>query len=86
MLIRTYYGVSRNMLLRFKDDSIDETNNLVQLLQVRPGRARAAGLGAAVKPCAAAACPPTSRNPMYRAVPDFSCIALYTFSSLRQDR
>ncbi|EFJ43624.1 hypothetical protein VOLCADRAFT_106736 [Volvox carteri f. nagariensis] len=33
MLIRTYYGVSRNMLLRFKDDHMDDTNNLVQLLQ-----------------------------------------------------
>ncbi|GLC38392.1 hypothetical protein PLESTB_001582700 [Pleodorina starrii] len=33
MLIRTYYGVSRNMLLRFKDDDMDDTNNLVQLLQ-----------------------------------------------------
>eukprot|EP00198_Chlamydomonas_reinhardtii_P010995 XP_001700332.1 predicted protein [Chlamydomonas reinhardtii] len=33
MLVRTYYGVSRNMLLRFKDDSLDDTNNLVQLLQ-----------------------------------------------------
>ncbi len=59
MLIRTYYGVSRNMLLRFKDDSIDETNNRVQLLQVRAWvRARAAGLGAAVRPCTAAAYPP----------------------------
>ncbi|GIL78290.1 hypothetical protein Vretimale_7640 [Volvox reticuliferus] len=33
MLIRTYYGIARNMLLRFKDDTMDETNNLVQLLQ-----------------------------------------------------
>ncbi|KAG2486357.1 hypothetical protein HYH03_014938 [Edaphochlamys debaryana] len=33
MLVRTYYGVSRNMLLRFRDDSLDDTNNLVQLLQ-----------------------------------------------------
>ncbi|GIL57885.1 hypothetical protein Vafri_13100 [Volvox africanus] len=33
MLIRTYYGIARNMLLRFKDDNMDETNNLVQLLQ-----------------------------------------------------
>ncbi|GFR44738.1 hypothetical protein Agub_g6066 [Astrephomene gubernaculifera] len=33
LLVRTYYGVSRNMLLRFKDDGLDETNSLVQLLQ-----------------------------------------------------
>lgn len=35
-LIRTYYGVSRNMLLRFKDDDIDDTNSLVTLLQGSP--------------------------------------------------
>lgn len=40
MLVRTYYGVSRNMLLRFKDDSLDDTNNLVQLLQVGGACAR----------------------------------------------
>jgi hypothetical protein len=32
-LIRTYYAVSRNLLIRFKDDSIDETARLTTMLQ-----------------------------------------------------
>lgn len=35
-LIRSYYAVPRNLLLRFKDDSIDDTNTLAQLLQASP--------------------------------------------------
>jgi hypothetical protein len=35
-LIRSYYAVSRNLLLHFKDDSIDESNTLAQLLQSSP--------------------------------------------------
>ncbi|XVE83516.1 hypothetical protein DITRI_Ditri16bG0093700 [Diplodiscus trichospermus] len=31
-LIRSYYGISRNLLIKFKDDSIDETPNLAQVL------------------------------------------------------
>lgn len=30
--IRSYYGVSRNLLIRFKDDTIDETSILAQVL------------------------------------------------------
>jgi hypothetical protein len=32
-LIRNYYGVTRNLLLRFRDDTIDETIDLAALLQ-----------------------------------------------------
>jgi len=32
-LIRSYYGVPRNMLLRFQGDSLDESTQLAQLLQ-----------------------------------------------------
>ena len=32
-LIRNYYNVNRNLLLRFQDDSIDETIELASLLQ-----------------------------------------------------
>lgn len=31
-LIRSYYGVSRNLLIKFKDDTIDETSILAQVL------------------------------------------------------
>ncbi|KAK1259481.1 hypothetical protein QJS04_geneDACA021485 [Acorus gramineus] len=31
-LIRSYYGVSRNLLVKFKDDAIDETPTLAQVL------------------------------------------------------
>ncbi|KAL8534952.1 hypothetical protein ACS0TY_010832 [Phlomoides rotata] len=31
-LIRSYYGISRNLLIKFKDDSIDETPRLAQFL------------------------------------------------------
>ena len=31
-LIRRYYGVKRNLLLRFRDDSIDETSQLAATL------------------------------------------------------
>ncbi|GMI68524.1 hypothetical protein like AT5G47860 [Hibiscus trionum] len=31
-LIKSYYGVSRNLLIKFKDDTIDETPNLAQVL------------------------------------------------------
>ncbi|KAI4343471.1 hypothetical protein L6164_010815 [Bauhinia variegata] len=31
-LIKSYYGVSRNLLIKFKDDSIDETSTLAQVL------------------------------------------------------
>ncbi|CAL1406265.1 unnamed protein product [Linum trigynum] len=31
-LIRSYYGVSRNLLIKFKDDSIDETSSLAKVL------------------------------------------------------
>lgn len=30
--IKSYYGVSRNLLIRFKDDKIDETSALAQVL------------------------------------------------------
>jgi hypothetical protein len=36
-MVRNYYAVRRNLLLRFQDDSIDETLGLAVLLQV-PGR------------------------------------------------
>lgn len=36
-MIRSFYAVRRNLLLRFKDDSIDETLPLAVLLQVRRG-------------------------------------------------
>lgn len=32
MQIKSYYGVSRNLLVKFKDDSIDETPTLAQVL------------------------------------------------------
>ncbi|KAG1660208.1 hypothetical protein FOA52_005077 [Chlamydomonas sp. UWO 241] len=35
-LVRSYYAVPRNLLLRFKDDSIDDTSSLAQLLQASP--------------------------------------------------
>ncbi|KAL6188343.1 hypothetical protein ACLB2K_039736 [Fragaria x ananassa] len=31
-LIKSYYGISRNLLVRFKDDTIDETSILAQVL------------------------------------------------------
>ncbi|KAF8408754.1 hypothetical protein HHK36_004822 [Tetracentron sinense] len=31
-LIKSYYGVSRNLLIKFKDDTLDETSTLAQLL------------------------------------------------------
>ncbi|XP_038987689.1 uncharacterized protein LOC103714604 [Phoenix dactylifera] len=31
-LIRSYYGISRNLLIKFKDDTIDETSTLEQVL------------------------------------------------------
>ncbi|KAG8474817.1 hypothetical protein CXB51_031501 [Gossypium anomalum] len=31
-LIKSYYGISRNLLIKFKDDTIDETPNLAQVL------------------------------------------------------
>ncbi|KAM6570256.1 hypothetical protein CsatB_018241 [Cannabis sativa] len=31
-LIKSYYGISRNLLVKFKDDTIDETSTLAQLL------------------------------------------------------
>ncbi|WVZ85514.1 hypothetical protein U9M48_032435 [Paspalum notatum var. saurae] len=31
-LIKSYYGVSRNLLIKFKDDQIDETSTLAQVL------------------------------------------------------
>ncbi|XP_031115903.1 uncharacterized protein LOC116019733 [Ipomoea triloba] len=31
-LIKSYYGISRNLLIKFKDDTIDETSVLAQLL------------------------------------------------------
>ncbi|XP_073316079.1 uncharacterized protein [Primulina huaijiensis] len=31
-LIRSYYGISRNLLIKFKDDTIDETSVLTQVL------------------------------------------------------
>uniref|UniRef100_A0A3Q7E8V9 RNase H type-1 domain-containing protein n=1 Tax=Solanum lycopersicum TaxID=4081 RepID=A0A3Q7E8V9_SOLLC len=31
-LIRSYYGISRNLLVKFKDDTIDETSTLAQVL------------------------------------------------------
>ncbi|KAM7468812.1 hypothetical protein LguiB_016374 [Lonicera macranthoides] len=31
-LIKSYYGISRNLLIRFKDDTIDETSALAQVL------------------------------------------------------
>ena len=34
-LIRQYYGVNRNMLIKFREDSIDETPELAQLLQTK---------------------------------------------------
>jgi hypothetical protein len=33
-LIRSYYGISRNLLIKFQDDSIDETSILAQVLGV----------------------------------------------------
>lgn len=32
--IRSYYGISRNLLIKFEDDSIDETSILAQVLGV----------------------------------------------------
>ncbi|KAJ9180505.1 hypothetical protein P3X46_008737 [Hevea brasiliensis] len=31
-LVKSYYGISRNLLVKFKDDAIDETSTLAQLL------------------------------------------------------
>ncbi|EFH40087.1 hypothetical protein ARALYDRAFT_494828 [Arabidopsis lyrata subsp. lyrata] len=33
-LVRSYYGISRNLLIKFEDDSIDETSILAQVLGV----------------------------------------------------
>lgn len=30
--IKSYYGVSRNLLIKFKDDTIDDTPTLAQIL------------------------------------------------------
>lgn len=30
--IKSYYGISRNLLIKFKDDAIDETSMLAQVL------------------------------------------------------
>lgn len=30
--IKSYYGISRNLLIKFKDDTIDETSVLAQVL------------------------------------------------------
>lgn len=30
--IKSYYGISRNLLIKFKDDAIDETSTLAQVL------------------------------------------------------
>jgi len=35
-LMQTYYSVPRNLLLRFKDDNIDESNSLATILQNAP--------------------------------------------------
>lgn len=37
MLFRACSAIPRNLLLRFKDDSIDDSNTLAQLLQTSPG-------------------------------------------------
>jgi hypothetical protein len=42
-MIKTFYGVRRNLLLRFRDDTIDETLGLAVLLQVR-GVVRGGGI------------------------------------------
>ncbi|XP_010249395.1 PREDICTED: uncharacterized protein LOC104591937 [Nelumbo nucifera] len=31
-LVKSYYGISRNLLIKFKDDTIDETSTLAQML------------------------------------------------------
>ncbi|CAO2836235.1 unnamed protein product [Amaranthus hypochondriacus] len=36
-LIKAYYGVNRNLLIKFKDDIIDETSTLAQVLSVDSG-------------------------------------------------
>ncbi|KAJ0969301.1 hypothetical protein J5N97_022178 [Dioscorea zingiberensis] len=33
-MVKSYYGVSRNLLIKFKDDTIDETSTLAQVLSV----------------------------------------------------
>ncbi|KNA11687.1 hypothetical protein SOVF_132910, partial [Spinacia oleracea] len=33
-LVKTYYGINRNLLIKFKDDMIDETSMLAQVLTV----------------------------------------------------
>ena len=30
--IKSYYGISRNLLIKFKDDKIDETSTLARIL------------------------------------------------------
>lgn len=30
--VKSYYGISRNLLIKFKDDTIDETSTLAQVL------------------------------------------------------
>lgn len=35
--IKAYYGVNRNLLIKFKDDIIDETSTLAQVLSVDSG-------------------------------------------------
>lgn len=49
-LICSYYAVSRNLLLHFKDDSIDESNSLAQLLQSSPALLEALDLAVRTLP------------------------------------
>lgn len=30
--MKSYYGISRNLLIKFKDDTIDETSTLAQVI------------------------------------------------------
>ncbi|CAN1266275.1 hypothetical protein LINPERPRIM_LOCUS12488 [Linum perenne] len=47
--IKSYYGVSRNLLVKFKDDSIDETFSLAQALpDVPPAMADAVNRGSEI--------------------------------------
>ncbi|EEF48637.1 conserved hypothetical protein [Ricinus communis] len=44
--IKSYYGISRNLLIKFKDDAIDETSTLAQdLPDVPPAMADAVNRG-----------------------------------------
>ncbi|CAN1180036.1 hypothetical protein LINPERHAP2_LOCUS34556, partial [Linum perenne] len=47
--IKSYYGVSKNLLVKFKDDSIDETFSLAQALpDVPPAMADAVNRGSEI--------------------------------------